>query len=452
MTFPDAPADAEETALYKRMLDQVAASDHPYPEASFSGRGIVICGGGDIYFTCAWVCIGMLRRLGCTLPVELWYRGPAEMNASMIDLMQEMNVVCVDAYAVSRRHPYRRLDSWELKPFAIAYSRFAEVLYLDADNVPVQNLDPLFDWQAYRETGAVFWPDRYSGANDAQEWLKRSAWEICGVPYRREPEIEAGQLLIDKRRCWRPLMLTLHINENSDFHYAHFYGDKDTFRLAWHRSSQPYALIPYAVRDLGSSDVIVQHDLEGRVLFQHRNGDKWSLAKRPKRLRGFVGEQACVRLLAQLGARWSPPVRELPRMFTAIERAAYDQICGTRWFDYALEGSGDRQMELRSDFTVGSGAGEMELRWMVEEDKDGKPVLSIRNAHAPTCFLRRSEDGSWRGRWRVYDRARVRLEPSAEPARHRPKAREGLHSRTIDWLRARLRRRGAASRSMVTRD
>jgi hypothetical protein len=447
MTFPDARADADEAALYKRMLDQVAESDHPYPETRFSGRGIVICGGGEVYFTCAWVCIGMLRQLGCTLPVELWYRGPAEMNAAMIALVREMNVECVDAYAVSKEQPFRRLDSWELKPFAIAHSRFAEVLYLDADNVPVQNLDALFEWEAYRETGAVFWPDRYTGTNDAQEWLKRSAWNICGVPYRREPEIEAGQLLINKRRCWQPLMLTLHINENSDFYYAHFYGDKDTFRLAWHRLGRPYALVPYPVRNLGSSDAMVQHDLDGRVLFQHRNGDKWSVTKQPKRLRGFVGAEACAGLLAQLGKRWLPPLRQLPEMFTAVERSAYEQICGTRWYNYAREGSGVRQVELRPDFTVGSGAGPMEVRWMVEEDKDGQPVLSIRNANAPTCFLRRGEDESWRGRWRVYDRARVRLDASDMPEQAASKGGESLQSKTLDWLRSRLSARGASSRA-----
>ena len=33
-----------------------------------SGRGIVVCGGGRRYFPAAWVCIKMLRRLGCARP------------------------------------------------------------------------------------------------------------------------------------------------------------------------------------------------------------------------------------------------------------------------------------------------------------------------------------------------------------------------------------------------
>jgi hypothetical protein len=412
MIFEDPRADAEEAARYQAMLDRVAAEPHAYPEGRFGGRGVVVCGGGDVYFACAWVCIGMLHRLGCTLPVELWYRGPSEMSARMLEVMCEAGVVCVDAYERARLDPVRRLDSWELKPYAIAYSGFEEVLFLDADNVPVRDPGFLFDSPGYAETGAIFWPDRYAGPGTGREWMTRRTWEVCRVPYRLEPEIEAGQLLIDKRRCWRPLMLALHMNEHSDFYYAHFYGDKDTYRLAWHRAGRPFTLAPHPIKNLGSSDVIVQHDFEGRVLFQHRNGDKWSALREPKRVPGFEREDACRELLSELRARWLPPVRRLPSELTEVERAAYEEVCAARLFNYRLERHGARPLELRPDFTIGLGAALMEVAWMVEEDKDGEPVLSVRNANAATCFLRRSEEGTWEGRWRVYERMRVRLGPA----------------------------------------
>jgi hypothetical protein len=328
--------------------------------------------------------------------------------------METAGVACVDAYERARHDPMRRLDSWELKPFAIAYSRFEEVLYLDADNVPVHDPEFLFESPGYQAAGAVFWPDRYVGPGSGREWLSRRAWELCRVPYRVEPEVEAGQLLIDKRRCWAPLMITLHMNAHSDFYYAYFYGDKDTFRLAWRRAGRDFALIPHPVRNLGDSDVIVQHDFAGRVLFQHRNGDKWSVLREPRRVPGFAAADACRELLSALGARWQPPVRRLPAEFTRVERAAYDEVCASGTFDYELEGHGGRVLELRPDFKIGRGAALMEVAWTVEEDKDGEPVLSIRNANAPTCFLRRAPDGSWLGRWRVYDRMRVRLRPRRE--------------------------------------
>ena len=170
--------------------------------------------------------------------------------------------------------------------------------------------------------------------------------------------------------------------------------------------------MPHPVGNLGSSDVIVQHDFEGRVLFQHRNGDKWSVTREPRRVPGFLGEDSCRALLSELKARWRPPVRRLPSEFTEAERAAYEEVCATRSFEYQLEGIGARLLELRPDFNVGHGGALMEVAWMVEEDKDGEAVLSIHNAHAPTCFLRRAPSGAWEGRWRVYDRMRVRLAPA----------------------------------------
>ena len=394
---------------YQRMLDAVAQTAPPYPAERFSGRGIVLCGGGETYFPCAWVCIQMLRRSGCSLPIELWYRGPAEMTSQMISLLEPMGVSCVDAYLVARQHPVRRLDGWELKPYAIVNSRFEEVLYLDADNIALRNPEFLFSSTGYADTGAVFWPDRYTGPGSGQEWLKREAWAVCRVPYRVEPEIEAGQLLIDKRRCWHPLNVALHLNEHSDFYYAFFLGDKDTFHLAWHRCGCPYCLVPIVSRTLGHSEAIVQHDFEGNPLFQHRNGAKWTISRRNNRIPGFAQEEECLSCLDVLASIWNPPVRRLPEQFTAAERRAYLEICAARFFQYRLEGADLRTLELCPDFQIGSGAAEMESAWMIEEDKDGAILLSIRNAHAPTCFLRKEPDGVWRGRWLVYDRLRVQL-------------------------------------------
>ena len=121
-------------------LNQVVAQLVERVDQASNGRGIVICGGGSRYFPCAWVCIHMLRHLGCTLPIELWHLGPAEMNATLRPLIEPLGVTCVDALEVRKTHPCRILNGWELKPYSIIYSRFDDVLFLDADNVPV--VDP----------------------------------------------------------------------------------------------------------------------------------------------------------------------------------------------------------------------------------------------------------------------------------------------------------------------
>ena len=88
-------------ARFHRMQDEIIRAAMPFPQGRFRGRGIVVCAGGPRLFTCAWVGINMLRRvLGCTLPIQVWYLGPEEMDARMVALLGTLDVECVDAYEV----------------------------------------------------------------------------------------------------------------------------------------------------------------------------------------------------------------------------------------------------------------------------------------------------------------------------------------------------------------
>lgn len=46
-----------------------------------------------------------------------------------------------------------------------------------------------------------------------------------------------------------------------------------------------------------------------------------------------------------------------------------------------------RTVELRHDFTIGAGATAVENRWMIEDDKDGCPLLSVRNENGAVTEL-----------------------------------------------------------------
>src|SRR5258708_4634129 len=118
-------------------IEQAITRIPPFPSNRFDGRGIVICGGGLRYFPCAWVCIQMLRQVGCHLPIQLWYQGKEELDDRMIRLMETLQVECVDACAWEKDYPRRTTGGWELKSYALLHSRFKQILLLDADNAPV---------------------------------------------------------------------------------------------------------------------------------------------------------------------------------------------------------------------------------------------------------------------------------------------------------------------------
>ena len=95
-----------EAGHHRRCLDERAWQQDIYPENRFSGRGIVICAGGLRYFTNAYVSASVLRRHGCTLPIQFWHLGPAEMTDEMRQLVAHLDVTTVDAHVYAK--PIRR--------------------------------------------------------------------------------------------------------------------------------------------------------------------------------------------------------------------------------------------------------------------------------------------------------------------------------------------------------
>jgi ADP-heptose:LPS heptosyltransferase len=281
-------------AACDRFIESIAE----YPSGLFQSRGIVICGGGIRYFTAAWVCIRMLRHLGCKLPIELWHLGRLELNSEMRTLVSPYGVECIDALKVRRRYPARCIQGWALKPYAILHSRFKEVLSLDADNVPVMNPEFLFDSLQFRQTGAIFWPDYMKCGNEKAF----PVWRSCGLRQPREPEFETGQIVVNKEPCWKALHLTGWFNEHCDFYYRHIHGDKETFHLAFRKLRTRYSLVRTPIHTIERT--MCQHDFEGRRLFQHRNRDKWDYLLCNQRIKAFLHEEQCRKYLLELQHAW----------------------------------------------------------------------------------------------------------------------------------------------------
>src|SRR5262249_47378993 len=150
-----------------------------------------------------------------------------------IDIISDLGVNCCDAHQIMKTYPVRRPPQrlgWQLKPYAILHSFFEEVIFIDADNVPIRNPEYLFNYPDLRRTGAIFWPDReplplYFPGRDT------NIWEICALEYISDHSFETGQIVILKDLCWKCLRLTVHLNEHADFYYRYVRGDNDTFQI-----------------------------------------------------------------------------------------------------------------------------------------------------------------------------------------------------------------------------
>jgi hypothetical protein len=403
------PQTGSRYLAYHRQQDAALGRAGSYPSDRFQGRGIVICAGGPRYFTCAWVLVRVLREiLGTSLPIQVWHRGPQEMDEPMRCLLTGNGAEVVDASTIgSLSSPPA---GWAFKPYAMLHCSFQELVLLDADNIPTVDPAFLFETPQYRETGALFWPDLEPLPSTSD------IWEICRVAYRAEPSFESGQIVIDKARCWRALSLTAHLNARGDFYYRHIHGDKDTFHMAWRFLGQPYSMAPHPPRVLVDDQadplfvylglVLGQRDFEGRIVFQHRNTPKFTLFGCNPRFPEFRYEAECFQFLDELARFWSGRVSNLDFHLPDCQT----WTAGSRWFRYVRTSVDERLIELRSDQRIGFGNSDRERTWRMVAEREWS-VLEIFGDTYLTCRLIRGGDGIWRGRWLRYERMPIELIP-----------------------------------------
>ena len=276
----------------------------------YHGRGIVMTAGGLRYFTSAYVNIRVIRHFHkCTLPIEVFYAGADEMPQSAVSFMQMAfaDVTFIDIYSVKGSPAAGSIHGYALKPYPLLYSSFEEVLFVDSDSFPLEDPTNVFDIPQYVSTGALFWPDicnYYSTRIEAWDLfeLARPEWwpdiQTGGTDYwmynsncdgRAPPEVESGQIVMDKRRAWHGLLMTTFINLHADYFIGKImHDDKQTWPFAFQATHTRYHLVEKPHIGFGRaaqqrdgwwymchSTYGQRHPETGEVLFMHRSNTKF---------------------------------------------------------------------------------------------------------------------------------------------------------------------------------
>ena len=172
----------------------------PFPEDVFHGRGIVTLAGGR-YSEFAAIALGMLREVGSRLPVEVWVKDRSEENKNWCDEIAKEGMVC------RRLSDYMDLSAvplpYQWKAFVMLFSSFEEILFLDADSIPIKNPDAVFESKVYHDTGAVLWPDYWK--HTGSPWLPYAIGISDGASEMLQDErsVESGQIVWNKHRHWK---------------------------------------------------------------------------------------------------------------------------------------------------------------------------------------------------------------------------------------------------------
>lgn len=181
---------------------------------------VLTLGGGD-YWPGIAISIQMLRDTGCKLPVEVWFNGEREkINKS--DVAHLSDITFIDSFEMAReRKDARVLKGWENKLYALTHTQYRNVLFLDADAYVVKNPEKLMSIG-----GFCYWED--FDIRTKIKWDK--VWN--GIRYVH-PNIQGGHLIIDRKMCWKQLVIAHWMNQHSDYYYRNMLGDQDVWRVVF---------------------------------------------------------------------------------------------------------------------------------------------------------------------------------------------------------------------------
>lgn len=334
-------------------LDAIRAAKKLRPVHSPGTRGLVTTAGGS-YLPVFLSSLRMLRRTGSTLPVEVYMKDAGEYEKSICqDALPDLGARCLILSDVVGKDV---IQHYQLKVFAVLFSSFEEVVWMDADCFPLDKPEILLNHEPFISTGLVTWPDFWaSSVSPAYYNISRQPIP----PMTERQSSETGIFLVSKKTHYITMLLAAYYNYYGPSHYFRLLsqgapgeGDKETFLQAATAVGEPYYAVSERVQALGhhrpdgfsgsamaQSDPIGDHALtsEGkwrvqdpsvdkppRVFFVHANYPKFNPAED---VFGANWETApTLRPDGTEGRAWTAPEDVLRRFGLDIEKAYWEEI------------------------------------------------------------------------------------------------------------------------------
>lgn len=242
---------AEIQDAHAAYLEQAHRLRLPYKPGS---RGIVSTASGAS-MPVFMVSIRMLRRTGCTLPVEIFVD---EHDPYICDeLLPTLNARCMTLSTYLGPN-ISRLNKYQFKIFAMLFSSFEDLLFLDADNLLITDPTPAFTSPPFNTTGLISWQDFWASSASPHLYTIQN---LPIPPMNTLASTESGQLLISKNTHSTTLLLSTYYNLYGPSLYYELMsqggpgeGDKETFLAAATALHLPYHQVRKSVDTIGYHD------------------------------------------------------------------------------------------------------------------------------------------------------------------------------------------------------
>ncbi|KAI9036770.1 alpha-mannosyltransferase [Aspergillus affinis] len=252
-------------------------------------KGIVSAAGGK-YLPTFLVSLHLLRRTGSKLPVELFLKDWTEYEPYICEIvLPPLNAKCVVLSVVlssldSGDSSYP-IEGYQIKSFAILFSSFERVIWIDADILLLDDPARLLDCEPFSSSGLLTWPDF---------WKNTASPLYFNISRQPEPPnnarqaTEAGVVLVSKKTHYMTLILAAYYNYHGPSYYyplldqgAPGEGDKDTFLHAATALGAKYHTVSETVADLGHPDRW-NRGIIGAAMLQADPREDYALTQRGK--------------------------------------------------------------------------------------------------------------------------------------------------------------------------
>jgi hypothetical protein len=204
------------------------------PLPPMSGFGVVTVAGGK-YLKYLWVLAKHTRAL-TDAPIICYHLGPKELDHPAVDLLRDMDVQFRDALPLMKADNYQSTHGWCAKSIAIIDSPFRDVLFLDADCIPLISPEEVLNHRDY-SYGYLCFPDI--------QHCRKNDMLFPNMGLKRIPdwvEAEAGQFFVDKMRYWKEIQLYSWMNGRPRPFHDLAHGDKCLLQLACMKLQKPFQM------------------------------------------------------------------------------------------------------------------------------------------------------------------------------------------------------------------
>lgn len=215
-------------------------------------RGLVSTAGAT-YLPVFVSSLRMLRRMGSTLPVEVFMKDAGEYEKQVCnEVLPSLDAQCLVLGDVVKKDT---IEHYQLKIFAVLFSSFEEIVWMDADCFSLGRPEDLLDSEPFKSSGLVTWPDFWA-SSVSPLYYRISRQEAPPMSARQSSE--TGIFLVSKKTHLLPLMLTAYYNYYGPSHYFRLLtqgspgeGDKETFLQAAMAVGAPFYAVSERVQAIG---------------------------------------------------------------------------------------------------------------------------------------------------------------------------------------------------------